>query len=243
MRREPIPFSLSAGYFMRSTTLAAGLGVLLASPSLFAQTTQPSQATLRMLLGFGGKNIKSQNSDPIIGLYDLNRDGIVDTAPASGELFTMLLKSFSNNNGNGAFMSDERWAIEGDDISFYYADGGDGYILRARDSNANGRFENGEVTVWNQFGTSRTFGPNSIAIDASGKNTVIYTALNESSSRPVGIYRSVDANSNGKANDSGETVKILDKASKLTFPGKSGTVTLSQDHWERVRYDIANEDS
>ena len=216
-------------------TLAAGIGALLVTSPLLAQTTQPSQATLRMLLGFGGKNIKSQNSDPIIGMYDLNRDGRVD-AGTPGELFQMLRKSFSNNNGNGAFMNDERWAIEAGDISFYYTDGGDGYILRARDSNANGRFEDGEVTVWNQFGTSRTFGPNSLAIDTSSKNTVIYTALNESSSRPVGIYRSVDANNNGKANDSGETVMLLNKASKLTVPGKSGTVTLSQDHWERVRY-------
>lgn len=200
----------------------------------FAAAPLAAQGSLHMLLGFGGDNTNQVNSVPIAGLYDhVTRDGKTDP---NTELFGFLRKVYSNNNGNGAFIYDEQHIIEDGDISYYVADAGDGYVLKCVDANANGILEDSEATVWAQFGTSSTRGPNSLSVVRVNGNVVVYVALNsDRTSRPIGIYRCEDKNNDGDAADAGETVKILDASSALTFPGKSGTVTLARDQWERIR--------
>lgn len=201
----------------------------------FVAATLPAQGSLHMLLGFGGDNTAQVNSVPIAGLYDhVDRNGKIN--PTNEELFGFLRKVYSVNNGNGAFIYDEQHIIEDGEISFYVADAGDGYILKLVDANANGIIEDAEAKIWTQFGTSQTRGPNSLAVVSVGGKVVVYTALNsDRTSRPIGIYRSEDKNNDGDASDPGETVKLLDKASALTFTGKTGTVTLARDEWERIR--------
>ncbi|MCA8970965.1 MAG: hypothetical protein KDC95_14310 [Planctomycetes bacterium] len=195
----------------------------------------PAQGSLHMLLGFAGDNTNSVNSVPIAGMYDqVDRNGKTD--PNTAELFGFLRKVYSVNGGNGAFIYDEQHIIENGDISFYVADAGDGYILKCVDSNANGIIEDSEATIFTQFGTSRTFGPNTLSVVNVAGKVVVYTALDSrNTSRPIGIYRSEDKNNDGDASDAGETVKLLDSASALTFPGKAGTVTLARDDWQRIR--------
>ena len=193
-----------------------------------------AQGRLHFLVGFAGDNTNQKNSVPIAGLYDVVKaDGKID--PASAELFAYMKKVYSNNGGRGAFIYDEQHVIEKGGISFYIADAGDGYVLRARDDNANGIIDDSEVKPFVQFGTSRTFGPNTIGVTSVGGKTIVYTGLNRSSTRPVGIWRSEDKNNDGDASDAGETVKLLDASSGITFTGKTGTVSLKSDNWERVR--------
>lgn len=206
----------------------------LATLPLFAASIA-AQGSLHMLLGFGGDNTNAVSSVPIAGLYDqVDRNGKTD--PGSAELFGFLRKVYSVNAGNGAFIYDEQHIVENGDISFYVADAGDGYVLKCVDANANGVIEDTEAKVFAQFGTSQTRGPNSLCVVNVGGKIVVYTALNaDRTSRPVGIYRSEDKNSDGDASDAGETVKILDASSALSFAGKAGTVTLARDDWERIR--------
>lgn len=211
-----------------------GAIALLASGLL----AQGAEGSLHMLLGFAGDNTNSANSVPVAGMYDLDRDGKVD--PSGSELFAWMRKWFSTNNGNYAFIEDEQHIVENTDLSHYFADGGDGHILLARDANANGVIEDSEVVSWVKFGAGQsTFGPNTIGVAKAGSNVVVYTGLNSdsrASSRPTGIFRSEDKNANGNAKDTGETVLLLDKSSALTFPKNGGgNVTLKNDNWERVR--------
>lgn len=214
---------------MRKTTLAS----LALLP--FAAAPVAAQGSLHMLLGFGGDNTNQAKSVPIAGLYDhVMRDGKTD--PASAELFGFLRKVFSNNRGNGAFIYDEQHIVENGNISYYIADAGDGYIVRSIDTNNNGIIEDSEATVWARFGGTSVRGPNTLSVVKIGGKTVVYVALNaDRSTRPIGIYRCEDKNNDGDALDTGEVVKLLDSASALTFPGKTGTVTLGRDDWERIR--------
>ncbi len=211
------------------------LGVAAVLPVLSASL--PAQGSLHMLLGFAGDNKNQAKSVPIAGLYDLDHDGKIDAS--STELFAYLRKVFSVNGGRGGFIFDEQHVVERGDVSFYIADAGDGYVLLARDKNANGVIDDPEIKPFVQFGTAGTFGPNSIALHRVGSTTVLYTALNSDrrrqAGRVTGIYRTVDKNNNGVGSDTGETAKLLDQSDKLTFPGKSGMVTLANDNWERIR--------
>ena len=193
-----------------------------------------AQGRLHFLVGFAGDNTNQKNSVPIAGLSDVVKiDGKID--PASAELFAYMKKVFSTNGGRGGFIFDEQHVVEKGGISFYIADAGDGYVLRARDDNANGIIDDNEVKPFTKFGTSSTFGPNTIGVTSVGGKTIVYTGLNRSTKRPTGIWRSEDKNNDGDASDPGETIKLLDASSGITFPGKTGTVALKSDLWERVR--------
>ncbi|GEM_PF-2067907 len=222
----------------------AALGALLplTAGSLHAQTTARAEASIHMLLGFSGKNQKATNSDPVVGVYDLDRNGKLGTG--TGELFAFMKKVFSVNTGRGAFIMDMQHVKENGLLAFYLADSGDGYIYRCLDKNGNGLIDDLEVTVFNKFGTlQRTFSPNSLSPVRRGTQTIVYSALDSDtrgSHGMPGIHRSVDLNNDGDAADTGETTLFVSKASKLAFTGKVGTVTLAQDNWGEVRVDPKN---
>jgi hypothetical protein len=195
-----------------------------------------AQSDIYMLLGFSGKNQKATNSDPIVGVYDLNNDGKYGIG--SAELFPFMKKVLSVNGGKGAFIMDMARVIENGEFAFYIADAGDGYIYRIIDQNGNGLLDDTEQTTFQKFGTASTFGPNTIAATRLGNKTITYTALNTRGRHgKQGIHRMVDLNNNGKASDQGETTLLLNATSKLTLPGKTTNVVLSTDRWEKIRVD------
>ncbi len=196
-------------------------------------------ANLQILLGFAGDNAKDPKvSVPVAGANDVNRDGKVNEADAQ-ELFGLVRKVFSINKGKGGFFSDAQSIIENGDIATYYADGGDGYIVRAIDSNGNGLYDGNEVTAFFKFGGTKqgTYGPSTLAIGKIGSQMVVFVGCNSRpKNRPEqGIYKLVDLNKDGDAKDKGESIKLFDSKSSITFPGKSGTVTLGTDNWKTVR--------
>jgi len=195
-----------------------------------------AQSDVFMLLGFSGKNQKATNSDPIVGVYDINNDGKYGIGQT--ELFPFMKKVLSVNSGKGAFIMDMARVIENGEFAFYIADAGDGYIYRVTDKNGNGLLDDSEITTYQKFGVSNTFGPNTIAGLRLGTKTLIYTALNTRGRHgKPGIHRMVDLNNNGKATDPGETSLLLNSTTKLTIPGKTSNVTLTTDRWEKLRVD------
>ncbi len=195
-----------------------------------------AQSDVYMLLGFSGKNQKATNSEAIVGVYDLNNDGKYGIG--STELFPFMKKVLSVNAGKGAFIMDMARVIEDGEFTFYIADAGDGYIYRVTDKNGNGLLDDAELTTFQKFGTSSTFGPNTIAATRIGTKTIAYTALNTRGRHgKPGIHRMVDLNNNGKASDPGETTLLVNSTTKLTIPGKTTSVTLTNDRWEKLRVD------
>ena len=195
-----------------------------------------AQSDIYMLLGFSGKNQKATNSDPIVGVYDLNNDGKYGVGTA--ELFPFMKKVLSVNAGKGAFIMDMARVVEKGEFAFYIADAGDGYIYRVTDLNGNGLLDDTEISTFQKFGASSTFGPNTIAATRIGTKTIAYTALNTRGSHgKQGIHRMVDLNNNGKASDQGETTLLINATTKLTLPGKTTNITFSSDRWEKLRID------
>ncbi len=195
-----------------------------------------AQSDVYMLLGFSGKNQKATNSDAIVGVYDLNNDGKYGIGQA--ELFPFMKKVLSVNGGKGAFIMDMARVIENGEFAFYIADAGDGYIYKVIDKNGNGILDDKELTTFQKFGASGTFGPNTIAASRNGTKTIAYTALNTRGRHgKPGIHRMVDLNNNGNATDPGETTLLINATTKLTIPGKTAKVTLTTDRWEKLRID------
>jgi hypothetical protein len=137
------------------------------------------------------------------------------------------------NNNNGAFMTDMVAVVENGKPAFYWADSGDGYVLRGVDQNNDGVIQDPEVVSFAKFGTTRTFSPQALSAVRVNNQTIVYVAL--SSTQP-GLYRCVDTNGNGTTvGDPSETTLLIGLSTGLTVPGRTGPVALNGNRWERVR--------
>lgn len=210
----------------------------LLAASLAAQGPAPVQDHL-LCVGFAGEQGPSGNppvSYPVARYKDNNLDGVIDPIT---ELHAFLKKEFTTNGANGAFMTEFRYVVEDGELAFYFTDSGDGIVMRGQDLNHNGLLEDTEVTRFKLFGpgsgTGSLFAPEGLAVhrDTANNRTIVYVGL-DSGSAVRGIWRLVDQNGDGDAEDTGEAAKFVDGTKGLTVPGKTGPVTIQSDWWQKL---------
>lgn len=183
-------------------------------------------------VGFATSGGPPTNSYPFARVRDLDGDGVI-TVP--NEITAFLKKSYNVANSSGSFMTDWRAVPENGELAFYFADTGDGAIVRGVDANHNGTIEDAETTLFYKFNTSTSnlsFAPDSLAVRRVGNQTIVYVALDGASK---GIWRLVDGNNNGNATDPGEANLFVGASKGLTVAGTSGPVALTSDRWQRIR--------
>lgn len=151
--------------------------------------------------------VADQRKDQVLLLQDLDGDGT-----ASGVEETTVF--FDNTNASGLEMpTNNVFSVhQASDKSVYIGDGTSDTIYRLTDENADGDAQDaGEASVWfsaENAGGLSTVTPNGIAEGADG---AIYIANAGTTSTPQdAIYRTVDLNGDGDANDAGEATVWLD---------------------------------
>lgn len=154
-----------------------------------------------------GVLVGDQRKDQLLLLQDRNGDG--DAADA-GETVVF----FDETNGSGLAMPSENifTVHQASDKSVYVGDGTTDTVYRLRDTNNDGDAQDGgEAEVWfsdDNAGGLSTVTPNGIH---EGPDGAIYIANAGTSSAPQdAIYRTVDLNGDGDADDAGEASVWLD---------------------------------
>lgn len=177
-------------------TGAAGLVALLLPFGVQAASVNP------FLLG-------DQGADAIFLARDLNGDG--DTND-EGEVTTFF--DASNRAGLGAASNNVFKITQARDGSVLFGDGDTDSVYRLRDRNGDGNAQGkAESQLWfsgsqNAAGV-RLNTPNGIA---EGPDGAVYVVEADTNGSPTGdwVYRTVDLNGDGDANDAGEVTKWLD---------------------------------
>ncbi|KIC48030.1 Ig-like domain-containing protein [Tateyamaria sp. ANG-S1] len=154
-----------------------------------------------------GVLVADQRKDQVLLLQDLDGDG---TAQGPGE--TTVFFDADNASGLDTPTNNIFTVHQADDKSVYVGDGTTDTIYRLIDTNADGDAQDeGEATVWfsaDNAGGLSTVTPNGIAEGADG---AIYISNAGTASAPQdAIYRTVDLNGDGDANDAGEATVWLD---------------------------------
>jgi len=201
--------------------------------ALFLTSAALAQQDHLIGVGFAKSSGPPVDSYPVARVRDLDGDGVI-TAPA--ELTAFLKKSYNVANATGSYITDWQVVPENGELAFYFADTGDGAIVRGVDANHNGLLEDAETTLFYKFNTTTStdsFAPDSLALRRANGQTIVYVALDGSSAK--GIWRLVDGNSNGNATDPGEANLFVGASKGLTVAGKSGPVALTSDRWQRIR--------
>lgn len=151
--------------------------------------------------------VGDQRKDQLLFLRDLDGDGT-----ASGSDETIVFFDQSNESGLTAPTNNVFTVHQATDKSVYVGDGTTDTVYRLMDINRDGDAQDdGEAAVWfsadNAAGLS-TVTPNGIA---EGDDGAIYVANAGTGSVPQdAIYRTVDLNGDGDANDAGEATVWLD---------------------------------
>ncbi|WP_299505664.1 Ig-like domain-containing protein [uncultured Roseobacter sp.] len=151
--------------------------------------------------------VGDQRKDQVLLLQDLDGDGI-----ASGPGETTVFFDGSNASDLATPTNNVFTVHQADDKSVYIGDGTSDAVYRLIDNNRDGDAQDeGEAAVWfsaENAGGLSTITPNGIAEGADG---AIYVANAGTSSTPQdAIYRTVDLNGDGDANDAGEATVWLD---------------------------------
>ncbi|GAB5469960.1 MAG: hypothetical protein Kilf2KO_29900 [Rhodospirillales bacterium] len=159
-----------------------------------------------------GVLVGDQRKDQVLLLRDRNGDGDAADAGETGVFFDE-----ANASGLAAPSENVFTLHQASDKSVYVGDGTTDSVYRLRDANNDGDAQDaGEAGVWfsadNAAGLS-TVTPNGIHEGADG---AIYIANAGTSSAPQdAIYRTVDLNGDGDANDAGEASVWLDVQSVI----------------------------
>ncbi len=158
---------------------------------------------------FGGIFVADQTLDAIYLTQDFNGDGDAnDTGEVSVYFDDTNASGFANPTGNVFTM------LQSNSGFLYYGDGNTDSVYRLLDSNKNGNaLDAGEANIWFSA-TENASGlplltPNGLGEDNSG---AIYIVEADTISMPNGdfVYRTVDLNNDGDANDMGEASIWLD---------------------------------
>lgn len=154
-----------------------------------------------------GVLVADQRKDQVLLLQDLDGDG---TAQGAGE--TTVFFDADNASGFESPTNNIFTIHQADDKSVYIGDGSTDTIYRLTDTNADGDAQDaGEAAIWfsaDNAGGLSTVTPNGIAEGADG---AIYISNAGTTSTPQdAIYRTVDLNGDGDANDEGEATVWLD---------------------------------
>ncbi len=189
-------------------------------------------------MGFAGAGGPPTNNEPAVRLKDANFDGFV--APDEIHAFLTSVPTTAPSGRN--FMTDGRVVVERGEPVFYFTDSEDGRVLRCRDANHNGVIDPNEVVVFFRFGLSNSnaglFAPDTLGVyrDEATQTPRVYAALDSSNTAfPRGIYRLVDLNGDGDAEDTGEAAPFVSGTMGLTVPGLTGPVAITRDFWSQVR--------
>jgi len=178
----------------------------------------PAYQSLTALFG-------DQTADKVFRLKDLNGDG--DTLDA-GERTVFL--DASNKSGLAAPTGNVFAIHQAKDGAVYLAEGDTDSVYVARDLNGDGDANDaGEAHVWfskDNAGGLQLPTPNGVSTDASGVVYVANAGLINGQTDDA-IYRTVDLNGDGDANDAGEATRWVDlkslnvasSAFDLTFAG------------------------
>lgn len=151
--------------------------------------------------------VADQRKDQVLLLQDLDGDGT-----ASGPDETAVFFDETNASGLDAPTNNVFAVHQADDKSVYIGDGTSDAVYRLTDTNNDGDAQDaGEATVWfsaENAGGLSTITPKGIA---EGGDGAIYVSNAGTTSTPQdAIYRTVDMNGDGDANDEGEATVWLD---------------------------------
>nr|WP_298682492.1 hypothetical protein [uncultured Dongia sp.] len=169
-------------------------------PSVLAPeiSLTPAYQPVAMLFG-------DQTADKIFNLRDLNGDG---DASDAGERLVFLDKT--NQSGLAAPTGNVFAIHQAEDGAVYIAEGDTDSVYVARDLNHDGDANDaGEAKVWFSKDNAEGFQlptPNGVSTDASGAVYVVNAGL-ISGQTDDAIYRTVDLNHDGDANDAGEATR------------------------------------
>lgn len=193
-------------------------------------------------LGFANAGGPPTANVPVARVKDMNGDGVI-TVP--DELFAFLTDGTTSAASGTNFMTDGRYVVEDGELAFYFTDTEYGRIRRGVDGNHNGFLDSAEITDYMLFGASSSngglFAPDTLAVyrDAASNQTRVYAALDNSQPSSLGfthgIWRMVDQNGDGDANDAGESSLFVSSTMGLQVPGNTGPVTIGRDFWRMLR--------
>jgi len=161
----------------------------------------------------GGALVGDMDLDQIYLTRDLNGDGDADD-PGEAWVF------FDANNASGLpSPTNAVYTIfQAADGYVYYGDGGSHAVYRLRDLNGDGDAQDaGEASVWfseaeNYYGFIVT-NPNGLCQDETGATYVLHVGT---TSLPDAIFRTVDLNGDGDANDENEATLWMDTQNLIT---------------------------
>lgn len=181
-------------------------------------TLAPAYLPINVLFG-------DQTADKVFHLRDLNGDG---DATDAGERIVFLDKT--NQSGLAAPTGNVFAIHQAADGAVYIAEGDTDAVYVARDLNHDGDANDaGEAKVWFSKDNAEGFQmptPNGVSTDSSGAVYVVNAGL-ISGQTDDAIYRTVDLNNDGDANDAGEatrwvnlqTLNVKSSAFDLSFVG------------------------
>ncbi|WP_108661471.1 calcium-binding protein [Acuticoccus kandeliae] len=194
--------------FMRDGFAAFGPVRIIPVETVPESVEAPTAALTPAYPWLGQVLFGDQTDEAIFRLNDLNGDG--DTADAGEQ---SVFFDGSNASGIESPTGNIFNIHQASDGAVYAADGDTDAVYRLVDLNADGDAnDEGEATVWfSEAGNAAGFTlptPNGVAEDADGAIYIVNAGV---SSRPAdAIYRTVDLNGDGDANDEGEATVWLD---------------------------------
>ncbi len=180
--------------------------VLTMTCCVFAQPTPLGAKT-------GGALVGDMDLDQIYRTRDLNGDGDADDAGEAWVFFDAANASGLPSPTNAVYT-----IFQAADGYVYYGDGGSHAVYRLRDVNGDGDAQDpGEASIWfseadNYHGFIVT-NPNGLYQDSAGATYVVHVGT---SSLPDAIFRTVDLNGDGDANDQDEATLWMDTQNLLT---------------------------
>jgi hypothetical protein len=170
--------------------------------------------------------IPSGSTDGTFRLVDRNNDG--DYADP-GEVYDYVLDGVDTSNRNTVI-------VPGSPARLYWCSAVTEQILWAEDTDANGIIDaSTEIRVfYDLVGTGTTHEINFMDIDSAGR---LWWTNNAGTVE--GLYRSVDSNADGDAEDAGETVAVLLESTRLTIANApiTGAPTVSVTALDSVTFD------